>query len=629
MLLLILPLFPFNLSLGMTIDNKHATIAGSISTSISLFSQPAYTKKGDFIQVEMAGASTSLFERNKPVLPIVVKIFEIPFSSKNIKVECIPHLISSMNLEGQIVPACIAPLSKVNNPFVYIKDPSVYESSAFYPRVWFTYDLGAGRNDTGQEVTVVKVICYPVQYSPQGHELRYTNGFNITVNFISPEKPATILSTYDMVVIAPQVFQPALQPLIDHKNAKGVNTLFKSTEDIFNQYTGADPPEQVKLFIKDAYDLWGIQYVLLVGGLKGYINMHDKDTSSAGYSAWWVPVRYANIIFNDSGFYLPSVIADQYYGCLYNATGGFDSWDSNHDGIYAAMGLPGVANDTFDLYSEVAIGRLPVTTTRELALIVNKIITYEQSSPEEKPWYHTLIGVAGKGFMDFQGKPDCEYLADLAYGEIKKAIPDLRHVQVYASNRGTGGLVPVPRDIVKAISAGAGFVDFVGHGSSISWDCIWADKNGSHLRDWTRAFGIHQFSQLSNGEALPVVTSLGCWNSLFNISIFNDYSHWSIFAHFCFCWGLILQEHGGAIASLGDTCAGLGADVGSPVALSSELEYNFYYKIGNGTHILGQAYSGAVQKYLAEEHIGLWETYCIAIWQLFGDPSLRFGGYPS
>ena len=86
---------------------------------------------------------------------------------------------------------------------------------------------------------------------------------------------------------------------------------------------------------------------------------------------------------------------------------------------------------------------------------------------------------------------------------------------------------------------------------------------------------------------------------------------------------------GGAIASLGDTCAGLGTDVGSPVGLSTELDYNFYYEIGKGSPTLGQAYSGAVQKFLAEEHIGLWEAYCIAIWQLFGDPSLRFGGYSS
>jgi Peptidase family C25/Propeptide_C25 len=628
-IVLIMSLFPLNISHGITMEKQHANIEGSISTSITLPSQPTYTEKEGFIQVNMAGATTSLSERNKPVLPIVVKTFEIPFCSENITVECIPQIISSMDLEGQIVPACITSFSKVSDALSYIKDTSVYESSAFYPSVWFTYDLGAGRNDAGQEVTFVKVICYPVQYSPQGYELRYTHGFDITVRYIPPMKQAKILSTYDMVIIAPPAFQTTLQPLIDHKNAKGVKTIFKSVEDILNEYTGYDQPEQVKLFIKDAYDLWGIQYVLLVGGLKSYINAYDKDTSSAGYSAWWVPVRYANIIFSDEGLYLPSVISDLYYGCLYNATGGFDSWDSNHDGIYAAMGDPGVANDTFDLYPEVSVGRLPVTTTKELTIVVNKIITYESSGPEEKPWYNTFVSVAGKAFIDFQGKPDGEYLADLAYNETKNAIPDLHHVQVYASNRGTGGLVPVPRDIVKAISDGAGFVDFVGHGSSTDWDCIWADKNGSNLSDWTRAFGIHQFPQLSNGEALPVVISLGCWNGLFNISILRDYSRWSIFAHFCFCWGLVLKNHGGAIASIGDTCAGLGVDVGNPVGLSTELDNNFYCEIGRGLPILGQIHSGAVQKFLSEEHIGLWEAYCISIWQLFGDPSLRLGGYPS
>ena len=626
--LLMMSLFP-NVSLGMMVDRQHANVAGSVSSSVTLSSQPMFTEKDGFIQVSMVGATTSLSERNKPVLPIVVRTFEVPFCSKDITVECIPRIISSMDLRSQIVPACIASLSKPSGGMPYLMDVSVYENRACYPGVWYTYDLGSGRNNTGQEVTFVKVICYPVQYSPLGHELRYALGFDITVRYILPAKQAKLLSTYDLVVIAPQAFQTTLQPLIDHKYTKGVKTLFKTTEDIFSQYIGADPPEQVKLFIKDAYDTWGIRYVLLVGGLKSHVNAHDKDTSSAGYSAWWVPVRYANIILYDEG-YFPSVICDLYYGCLYNATGGFDSWDSNHDGIYAAMGDPGVANDTFDLYPEVAVGRLPVTTTRELSIVVNKIITYENSGPEEKPWYNTFIGVAGKVIEEFQGKPDGEYLADLAYNETKNAIPDLRHVQAYASNRGTGRLVPVPRDIIKAISDGAGFVDFEGHGSIYEWGCIWANKDGSHRRDYTPLISIYHFFWLSNGEALPVVTSIACWNGLFNWSMFRKNTSWGgLFAYSCFCWGLVLKNQGGAIASIGNTGSGWMNDTGDPVNFGPELNINFYYEIGNGSIILGQAHSGAIQKFLATEHIGLYGAYCIAIWQLFGDPSLRLGGYSS
>ena len=78
-------------------------------------------------------------------------------------------------------------------------------------------------------------------------------------------------TSYDMVIIAPAAFETTLQPLIDFKNSKGVATTFKSMEAILAEYDGFDQPEQVKYFIKDAYDTWGITYVLLAGGLKSHI----------------------------------------------------------------------------------------------------------------------------------------------------------------------------------------------------------------------------------------------------------------------------------------------------------------------------------------------------------------------
>ena len=144
-------------------------------------------------------------------------------------------------------------------------------------------------------------------------------------------------TSYDMVIIAPAAFETTLQPLIDFKNSKGLTTTFKSMEAILAEYDGFDQPEQVKYFIKDAYDTWGITYVLLVGGLKSHINAKDKDTISAGWKAWWVPVRYVTIPEDED----EGCLSDLYYGCLYNATGGFDSWDSSGDGVYANWGWMG------------------------------------------------------------------------------------------------------------------------------------------------------------------------------------------------------------------------------------------------------------------------------------------------
>ena len=207
-------------------------------------------------------------------------------------------------------------------------------------------------------------------------------------------------------------------------------TKFKSVESILEEYDGYDPPEQIKYFIEHEYNNSNITYVLLVGGLKSHLYAKDKDTISAGYKQWRVPVRYANtpnyaIHGNDE-----AVLCDLYYGCLYDANGSFDSWDSNGDGVYAAWGLTGVPKDTFDMNAEVFVSRLPCVSTSEVKAAVKKIITYEGSGPADKPWYKNFLGVGGKTFDYYLGKPDGEYLCDITYNYTKNAIPDLTIHQV-------------------------------------------------------------------------------------------------------------------------------------------------------------------------------------------------------
>ncbi len=61
-----------------------------------------------------------------------------------------------------------------------------------------------------------------------------------------------LTSEYDLVIIAPAAFTTDLQTLIDHKNNHDVKTILKTAEEIYEEYTGVDEPEQIKYFIKDA-----------------------------------------------------------------------------------------------------------------------------------------------------------------------------------------------------------------------------------------------------------------------------------------------------------------------------------------------------------------------------------------
>ncbi len=622
------------------IEKKQATMVKNESTSVLFSSEPQVSERDGFVEIQVDGATTYLFEPNKPILPIYVKTYQIPFGSTDISIVCNPKDIGTLMLTKEVIPIRIAPLSKLSEQTAYVKDPSVYGSDAFYPDNWYSYELGAGRNENNRQVTFVKVVCYPVRYSPLNNRIDYTIGFDIQVTYTEPQsQPRTSDVSYDMVIIAPAKFRLTLQPLITHKNTKGVATVFKSMEDILKEYTGYDRPEQVKKFIQYAYDTWNISYVLLVGGLKNHIFAKDKDTASAGWKAWWVPVRYVNIPNIDifSGMGDEGCISDLYYGCLYNATGAFDSWDSNDDGVYADWPENTGPIDKFDMYPEVYVSRLPVTNKKELRHVVKKILIYERTGPAEKPWYKNFVGVGGKTFDYYEGKPDGEYLCDLAYNYTKLAIPGLNQVHVYSTNRNTSGLVPNSKGISKAFNQGAGFVVFQGHGSPSGWDTIWFDGDYGD-QDWVGGLMLTDFWRIRNNDKLPVVLVGGCHNALYNISILpsmidisgdNYFSYgWPIPT--CFCWGLITKPlvGGGAIASMGCTGYGIGYP-GQPVGLSGELESNFFYQIGHGSTHIAQAHSRAISKYINENSLDQTDAFCITNWALLGDPSLLFGGYSS
>jgi hypothetical protein len=609
---------------------KQPYLAQKETAQLLFDAAPLISEHDGFINVAINGATTQLIQPNKPVLPITVKTYQIPYGSKNIQITCTPKTTETMTLSKQIMPARVAPVSKLTPQTAYITDDSVYASAALYPNSWYSTDLGAGRNDQGQEVIFVKVVCYPVRYSPTNNEITYTDSFDLSISYDTPTTQPKTIDAYDMVIIAPAAFQTKIQPLIDEKNAKGVATLFKSVEDILTEYTGYDQPEQIKYFIKYAYDTYGITYVLLFGGLKSHLTAHDKDTRSAGYTDWWVPVRYVSMPQDED----EACLSDLYYGCLYNATGGFDSWDSNHDGVYAAWDAPHAPNDKFDMYPEVYVSRLPVSSKLEVSLMVKKIIQYESTGPDAKPWFKNFVGVGGKTFDYFEGQPDGEYLTSLAYNYTKNAFPDLNLVKVYTTNRDIGGLVPNAKDITKAVSDGAGFVDFEGHGNPLVWDTIWFD--GTYPYNWSGGINLLNFAKFTNRQKLPIVVVGGCHNGLYNISMIpsmkdkngSNYFTYGYPTPVCFSWGFVLKYPGGAIGATGDTGFGMGYE-GNPVTLSAELESNFFYKIGHGATNLAQAHSQAIQKFLSEENITQIEGFVITNWALFGDPSLKIGGYSS
>ena len=137
------------------------------------------------------------------------------------------------------------------------------------------------------------------------------------------QKPSGV-GEYDMVIIAPEKFSSAIQPLIEHKNSYNIQTILKTTEEIYSEQEGRDDAEKIKYFIKDAIEEWNITYVLLIGGRKGQ------------RPGFYVPGRY--VILDDGVADFP-YLSDTYYADIYKNNGTeFDDWDSNGDDIFGEWG---------------------------------------------------------------------------------------------------------------------------------------------------------------------------------------------------------------------------------------------------------------------------------------------------
>jgi PBP1b-binding outer membrane lipoprotein LpoB len=87
-----------NTSGGKTMATKNN------ATSVQFSSQPRILEREEFVNIELNGMTSQLMEPNKPVLPIFIKTYQLPFGSKSITVTCTPKDINTITLTKNIRP---------------------------------------------------------------------------------------------------------------------------------------------------------------------------------------------------------------------------------------------------------------------------------------------------------------------------------------------------------------------------------------------------------------------------------------------------------------------------------------------------------------------------------------------
>ena len=426
---------------------------------------------------------------------------------------------------------------------------------------------------------------------------------------------------YSLLILTPTVFRNELQPLVAHKNAHGMNTKLVTLSEVYHQmyWEGRDEAEKLKYFIKAAVEIWGVEYVLLVGG-----------RSSQFLPSWYCPVRYVNMVDDwDVGY-----LSDLYFADIYDRNGGFSSWDSDGDGVYGEWYMGENAQDVdIDLAPDVAVGRLPCRNPREVRIIVQKIINYETTTFGQ-PWFSRMLVVAGDTYP-VSGNPNWtgyegEYYGDRAIENMTGFTP----TRLYTSDE----TFTDKKDVIREFHNGYGFVYFVGHGSPKQWG-----NNKANGTGFVQGPNSNDMWKFRNKDRLPVCVVSGCHNSQFDVCLrrlFNKDTRWKQ-EYVPECWSerILREPTGGSICSIGCTALGFTKeDKTSFKGGINELECAFFHSYGqNQATILGDTWSAAISWYAQTYPVkwdspGLGDSWIDAkvmeSWALFGDPSLRIGGYP-
>lgn len=301
-----------------------------------------------------------------------------------------------------------------------------------------------------------------VNYSLKEYKIYFQNASKVL-----PDVPSSLkedLNGCEYLIITLKKFLRDLSPLIKHRESQGLKCKIVNVGDIYDEFNfGNFSPVAIKDFIKYAYENWKepkIKYVLLVGDAIGDVDWIKEDV---------IPC-----------YMIKTLVGGE------TAT---DNWFVDFDE---------------DSIPEVAIGRIPVNSKKELKTVINKIINYEKnkkmgewrkkitfvSADEESIPQEMFQIIEPQVFKIFSGVVpyDFDVTATLAYrGSNYRYIPE-----------------KFPNIVAERINEGCLVFTYFGHGDKDWIGPVLKDKK--HLP----IFESKYLKLLKNKDELPIFFLICC-----------------------------------------------------------------------------------------------------------------------
>ena len=342
----------------------------------------------------------------------------------------------------------------------------------------------------------------------------------------------------DYIAVAPAAFIPALQPLVDHRRSQGLRVTVASIDDVYDTFSNGVPdPAAIRDYMIYARDNWtgpAPRFLLLAG---------DATYDYRGFLA-------------DS---TPNLVPTYLLSTHFVGETASDNWF--------------VSLDDEDDLPDMAVGRIPAQTAKQMEAVVAKTLAYE-SDTSAAEWDGRALVVADNEEEGFQT------IADDLVANALPASYQVKKVYLGSSDNPTS-------EIIQSMDEGVGLVTYVGHGSMNVWG---KDK----------MFQISDSNTLSNSK-LPFLMTMTCLVGYFHHPTATSMGE-----------ELLLNPKGGVVAALVPTSESLASD-------QTELATNVY------THLFSDAGTVGEAIMLGKRDLNLDRNLMqdiIETFTLLGDPAL-------
>ncbi len=363
---------------------------------------------------------------------------------------------------------------------------------------------------------------------------------------LSPNSPADLVSprTVDYLIVTHSDFRAAVQPLADFRQAGGMAVEIFEVGEIYGTFGFGDfTPRAIQRFFEYAYTEWDSQtrprYALLAG---------DGNYDYQNYLGASPPNYVPPYMFRSQ--YMETA-ADNWYACLVGD----------------------------DRVPDLDIGRLPVNSPAQTAVMVGKIIGYELST-DGLPWQREVLMAADNpdpAAGNFPADSDwliANYIPP-AFTAQTAYLPDL-------------GLSATRTAIVNGINSGKLLVNYIGHGTVDQWSSPYIFRSAS-------------LSSLTNADRLHFLTTPTCSNG-----------YWCDVVGSCLAEAMTRADGKGSIAAVSPS----GLSLNTP---ARQLTGFLFEELLTENRPAGTALTEAKARLAG---LTPW-LYMLDIYTLFGDPALE------